>query len=494
MKKNKYKLLIIDDLIKERLDVYERFFISDLFEIIKISDYSEFFKIKNQKFDAIILDVFLDQNGWDESKAQQVRQELKIKYSNVPIFIISNRWGDPGILAEMTVLTNLFGKNVADYLSYLEINNSVSEARNVNKIMNDQLRCRFLDKLRVVRQEATGIEKEKDDDITLLLLSDIQFKDPHTVKATNGLLGSIISSLSNNDIYPDFVVITGDISFSGCPLEFEFAHKELTKFTKRLWEGMPEEIRKQRIVLIPGNHDVNLRLAISSNISFSPNNKQIVIEGSLDSDENKHKVTCENLNNDYSKYGLLPFREFAFNLTGDRRWIESSNLNWIDQRFEHLGLSFINVNTVEKLNGSFPKKAFIDIDSFSYLGTNSDTFSIMLSHHGRDSSELEITSKESVEGSMLKTLNVQLWLWGHHHSYEMESLYRPARGDDFSESYSLQVPSSHQLAAPQDRKRGYVVLDLKRSDCKVTSAISRYFRTEVGKPPFVAKTDELLWE
>lgn len=490
----KYKLLIIDDSIKERFEVYNKFFKSDLFEIIKIDNYAEFFKIKNHKFDAIILDVFLDQNGWDQSKSIKIRQELKAKYTNVPIFIISNRWGDSEILAEMTVLTNLFGKNVADYLSYLEIKNSVSELSSTDKIMNDQLRSRFLDKLRMVRQEATGIEKEENDDITLLLLSDIQFKDPHTVPATDGLLGSIISSLSSNDIYPDFVVITGDISFSGCPKEFKYAYDELAKFTKRLWENMPEEIRKQRIVLIPGNHDVNLRLAVSSNISFSPNNKEIVIEGHYNSEGGKHKVKCEKLNNDYSKYGLLPFREFAYNLTSDRRWLESSSLNWIDQRFEHLGLSFINVNTVEKLNASFPKKAFIDIDSFSHLGTNSDTFNIMLSHHGRDSNELELSSKESVEGSMLKTLNVQLWLWGHHHSYDMDKVYSPTRDDVFSDLYSIQVPSSHQLAAENDRKRGYVVLDLERNNSKVNSAKSRYFRTEPGSPPTLNKTDSMSWD
>lgn len=49
----------------------------------------------------------------------------------------------------------------------------------------------------------------------------------------------------------DFVFVTGDVSFSGKPGEYDNAHE----FLKKL--GRAAEVRKDRVFIVPGNHDVD---------------------------------------------------------------------------------------------------------------------------------------------------------------------------------------------------------------------------------------------
>lgn len=491
-----YNLLIIDDQMDIRIGNYKDFFCESQFNVSYISDYDEFNELNGINFDAIIIDVFLDQNQWTDSKSQQIKKDIKNRYDDVPIFIISSEWGQNDILSEMSLLTDVFGNSIVDYLSFNEIKSSIKSEAVIKK---NQIVSRFIDKLRLFRQDATSLKLAENKELCILLLSDIQFQDPHTDKSSKGILGNIANQLGKDKVYPDLLIITGDIGYSGCPLEYETALNELEPFIKFLWGRIPEELRKQRIILVPGNHDVNLRLSASSSIKFSPNEEQIKVSGILkEADEGKvtseHSIKCDDLNSSYRNYGLQPFRDFAFKLTGDQRWHDSKDLNWLDKRFEHLGLKIFNVNTVHELDVLAPKKATICMDNFHYYGDTDDSFNLLISHHGYHSQELDEESHEAIIGNFLKPLDINLWLWGHHHTYDSGNISEPLKSEDCCSSHYLQVPSTHQNSIKKgDRERGFVILTLWRENHKITSATSLYYKTLKDHLPKEGKTENLEW-
>src|SRR3989337_3824837 len=58
-------------------------------------------------------------------------------------------------------------------------------------------------------------------------------------------------AISGKNFEPDFIVHTGDVSFSGKPSEYNYA----IKVFERIFNVIPN-LNKQSIFIIPGNHDV----------------------------------------------------------------------------------------------------------------------------------------------------------------------------------------------------------------------------------------------
>lgn len=93
--------------------------------------------------------------------------------------------------------------------------------------------------------------------ITWLHLSDLQFETKGYPTwseniALRKLLDDIAERMKQDGLRPDFVVVTGDIAHSGKPAEYELARQffdELLRVTA---------LGKDRLFLIPGNHDVDL--------------------------------------------------------------------------------------------------------------------------------------------------------------------------------------------------------------------------------------------
>lgn len=109
-------------------------------------------------------------------------------------------------------------------------------------------------------------------EITILHLSDLQFGKNHR------FAGSDLSSLDNpydtllarlwedlqrlkneQQLQPDMLIVTGDLTEMGMPGEFKAARE----FLERLTDGNLLDLPRCRVAIIPGNHDVN-RKACSS--------------------------------------------------------------------------------------------------------------------------------------------------------------------------------------------------------------------------------------
>lgn len=93
--------------------------------------------------------------------------------------------------------------------------------------------------------------------ITWLHLSDLQFSTSRTYDTNvvlRTLLRDIVKRLEWYSLQPDLIVVTGDIAFSGKPVEYALAQQ----FFDELLETT--SLSKARLFLVPGNHDVDREL------------------------------------------------------------------------------------------------------------------------------------------------------------------------------------------------------------------------------------------
>lgn len=95
--------------------------------------------------------------------------------------------------------------------------------------------------------------------VTWLHISDLHFRTSQTYDANvvlKALLYDCKECIALDQLRPDFIVVTGDIAFSGAPEEYQLARQ----FFDDLLQST--NLRKEQLFLVPGNHDVN-RSAIS---------------------------------------------------------------------------------------------------------------------------------------------------------------------------------------------------------------------------------------
>ncbi|MCP5159699.1 MAG: metallophosphoesterase [Gammaproteobacteria bacterium] len=95
---------------------------------------------------------------------------------------------------------------------------------------------------------------KNDQPIRILHLSDIHFKAGKTWDADPVLraLAQFIRTEIEAGLVPDLVAITGDLAFAGVAKEYQLARDWLDK---QLWPALPKDFPRDRLLLVPGNHD-----------------------------------------------------------------------------------------------------------------------------------------------------------------------------------------------------------------------------------------------
>ena len=92
--------------------------------------------------------------------------------------------------------------------------------------------------------------------IRILHLSDVHFRVGKGWDAEPVLreLAEFIGREVADGLVPDLVVFTGDLAFSGSKAEYDLAR---TWLDEQLWPALPDSMPRDRLLLIPGNHDVD---------------------------------------------------------------------------------------------------------------------------------------------------------------------------------------------------------------------------------------------
>jgi hypothetical protein len=244
-----------------------------------------------------------------------------------------------------------------------------------------------------------------------------------------------------------------------------------------LWGKNNVDRMRDRIVLVPGNHDVNLRFSACDNRIFNPKTKAF-------EDETIPISASSGPYLRHHDFALEPFRRFARQLTSDRNWENSLTLSWVDRRFCHCGIRFFVLNSVVDLSAAMPDKASFSEPALREIARslgneNPDLlFSIAVSHHGLRPegapTEQEVGDWRSVGRDVFAIHKIRLWLYGHYHSYDARSL----NGKPFEATplWLVQAPTTRIGHAT----RGFCVIELCRREGKVTDAYIQHYMLQSG--------------
>jgi UDP-2,3-diacylglucosamine pyrophosphatase LpxH len=474
-----YKIMVIDNARDRREEDYLNVFSGSEFEPLFIWTRREFELNRETPVDGYVVDILLDTGDWgDTNAAELLRDTIQFAPRPAPVFLVSQLWGDEKVLNCLKQAGESSAK-VVQYLAWSEFQQAAGDDEAATNRM-DALRNKLLFELNRWHGRS-GFRPEDDDTIRVLLLADVQFGDPATDPKATFSEHWIAHTLKKDGALPDLVVVAGDVSHSGRPDQFALADERLDiDLMGQLWGSHNVDNMRDRIVIIPGNHDVNLRFSACDNRKF--NVKTQIFE------EDSNPVACSGSSSIpcHHDYALEPFRRFAQRLTRDRNFEYSTSMSWVDRRFLHCGIRFFILNSVAELSATAPNRASFSEPALREinrsLGDSVDPesiFSIAVSHHGlrpegAATTDTEVDNWLSVGRDVFSMHKIRLWLYGHYHEFEARSIN--SKPFDTTPLWLVQAPTSRISRST----RGFCLLELCRKSGKVTDAYVNHYVLEHG--------------
>lgn len=457
----KYRLLIVDDEYGRREEAYESL-LGGVFDLNFISTQSQFESADLVSPHAILVDVNLNGIDWAIS-LKDVLDRIK----NKPVVLVSGK-----LITEQ--------QRTRTQLEYV-----LRYARDYNIIhfvfLNETAENAYIEATRIIISFALDkhygrarFDVGVNDPIHILHISDPQFGDAHDPSSFL-LEKDVVSPFekkkgAKNKIPIDFIALTGDITYSGLPKEFEAAAIWIESLMRLVWDDEPP--LRERLLFVPGNHDVNLSLLAANRYRYSFKGKKYTL------------LPKKSRNNDHCKFGLSSFREFAYQLTHDLQCLTSQDLCWINDSFRHLGLRFYHLNSAANITSDTPDASGVPQKFLTAISkTEDDTFPIVLSHHGpphpSDKKVKPYDNWDDVK-CFLKHSHAKLLLHGHGHARTATRL------DDWDETKGIvrvMAPSTHLIQEKLQRGegRGFNVITLIRENMRVKEVKVVHYEYHKGK-------------
>lgn len=469
------RILVIDDEVIERLDTYDAAAtkLSQLNETISFAfDYSEdgpdaLEKLSSHRYDFIILDVVLTKKRW--LKGISFSAICKQIDGHAPFFLVTSKFD----VTNRDVFYDAMGtKGYVTLLRWSDFEQIEESASFLYQTMLHEKK---------ELQVSLEIEKGPCDDITILQLSDIQIGGyPSTEDKFEAQItaASIKALIGNNS--PDFVVIPGDLAQHATPLQYAGAREWLVHLFKQI--EFPY-FKTERLLMVPGNHDVNLALGTAGHLKYLGKQAEI-----SNPEKPAIEIKDDAFVSDLTRHAYTPYREFERSLVLRNTRLENSSpeefpLSWVENSFGPLGLLFFGLNTARPLvSGKEPRRKVSEdevAELTGWLSKNNDTiesqlgisgFSIGLLHH----SPIGNTKDKSIENDdvMKKFFNhaahTQLIFTGHVHegAFDLHTSTAAGRGTIISTSSTATLRSD---ARAEDTSRGFNFVILKRKDSEVVA-------------------------
>lgn len=510
----KYKLLIIDDDFKveeeTRAKTIEKYFTNEwIIQNPKLSNKDEIIEKLPTEFELLfcatmdefeekinIKDIhafFIDYVLYNHERTQEtgdfgkdgfknVLHAIKDMRSSVPVYIYSSKWTETLVYKLLedfnTVFTNKKLPN--QLLTFRNFENAINDCRlnqmppAWNKINNvEKARKQIWDIIATANNHVQFQPSSPSGDIVILHISDLQFGDKNTTKNEVGMWNDMVAAIQyyleeKNLKNVDLVLITGDIAMTGKKAEYKEASEELKTFFERLW-GKDVATIKDRVVMVPGNHDFDINTCVLEYFKATNKENERTIDFDLVIEEiEKNKgIGKRDVDNEYQRLGLQAFREFAYELTQDEKYICSENLDFIVNKFNNWGLRLICLNSVFKINAKKTNEAAINMESIrnicKEIGSNEELLTIVLTHHTTLSAEfLEETEGANIKktlDTLRRSANAKIVMGGHRHKNEKEENSNSAK----KTLHTLEAASLRVEDESDNYVRGFGLLTINKN-------------------------------
>ncbi|NOU12465.1 MAG: hypothetical protein HOO92_00645 [Methylococcaceae bacterium] len=474
-----YSILVVDDQPGETQHLFKRLFEGDdRFKYTQVDTPNGFLGANISNYDAVLLDINLD--DWN----LKLSEALAIINDRCPVILVSRMWSEDQTHKRVSeALAEAKGVMFIAtlVLNWLDGDDWNSYAKSMRFQLSDA----------IGRNRRKGLLDLKDDDsVSILHLSDPQYGDPNSedwAAYVEEQIAQFVLRELNREVH--FIAITGDITYSGDIKEYDEAKSKLEKMFKLFFPHRGDW--RERILLVPGNHDVNLRLAATDRVSIE------FTKDKMDDSKQTLKIKTTKAAKTqfpYRKFALAPFRDFAWKLTGDPNWHDAKELNWINDSFRHIGLRFFLLNSTSNIDCDHPNKAGFLHHNIDNLGgediTHEQPFGIAFSHHGPPESGNtagDILSDWPKTAPFLNTRRVKLFIHGHGHSRKVDLFNMSEQSVNTSSKGSLKddellrimAPTTHLNGRlrPKDELRGFNLITLSRSNGKVNKVKIESFET-----------------
>ncbi|WP_157174389.1 metallophosphoesterase family protein [Thiocystis violascens] len=315
--------MVIDDELASRRKQYERVFSKPDFDTVFVGTPAELRDNINRPVDGYCVDVFLDSGDWHgRNAASLLSNELLDRPRPAPVFLVSRHWGDPSAMALVSEANRIPDAAVVRYLAWTEFEEVAKKpaAKEPAKQREGALRNKILDDLTTWHGWST-FRPGPDDPIRILTLADMQFGDKNTAPDAIFSEHWIAKALNRDGLIPDLVVLAGDLAFGGSPAEYGLARNRLVDdLLTYMWGANRFDKMRDRLILTPGNHDVNLRFAACDGYGFDLHSGKLKeISGASLSGSKPDSRSDGSWRKLHSDYALDPFRHFARELRGCRQ-------------------------------------------------------------------------------------------------------------------------------------------------------------------------------
>ncbi len=450
-------VLVVDDDLNSTKPLFLKLFDEDTSLLVSYSEsWEEFEREKLSKYSVVILDINLDKWG------KRLTEALSIIEDRVPVILISRWWHLPD--THRHVSEGLAGSKRVRIIGTMSLDLlDVKTWKPTAAGMRMQLAF-------VLGRErrSSPLSLGENDSLVILHISDPQYCDPNTEQISDSVEVEIVKYIKETLRQPiHLVALTGDITYSGQPMEYERAGVRVESMLQRIFPN--REDRRDRILLVPGNHDVDLRACAAGFLD---------IKFPKDSNASLTFQLADELSNDsHFKLGLRGFWDFAYKITEDARYLNPKFDTLVSDAFAHLGVRFILMNTVADLSAANPRKFSLtkpSLQSIEDLDTSDQgIFTMGLSHHGLPEQDGD---KEAILNwrELMKAFQIsktRMLLHGHGHERRTDSidircgLRREAKGMlENTEIIRVMAPTTHLNGKlrPPGESRGFNLVKLHR--------------------------------
>lgn len=444
----KYNLLIIDDDLENRKRGYETVLGDEYFSIDFVVDASsaERERLKNASPHAYILDMNL--SNWDNSGNQSLfRHFTSFIEKKAPVFLISNLWNQ-----DMIKWVNE-SKDIINIVQYLSWDIDIAAALEKNDMSYVPVRENVkneLDKYYDIEPTLLGACET----VNILHISDLQFGDKGYSNDSAFLEALVPRFLKQKGINIHLIAVTGDIAYSGIPSQYKLAEEWFSQFCKEIIGGH----FKPRLLLIPGNHDVNFLLNGADKYKYDFTTKKLI---EIDSSEKQHHF-----------YGFIAFQEFAFKITDNPVWMTNqNNLCLVNDRFLNWGLRFYHFNSVIDQCHDKPQQCNVPQGNLQKILTPKipeGVMGIILSHHGPEDFGYSVTGESSAHWTdirnFIETTGPKLFLHGHSHGFQTYHLAEKGIHNKAMTYHMTSTLSLEKEYRTKDCRRGFSIIEIHREN------------------------------